>query len=146
MLDLRDALEVFCRYQQVIGDAFVWDLETIAECCREVGSALVLDLTQSAGALPFAIDRVQPDFVVCATYKWLLGPYTLGFLYVAPHWQQGQPLEYNWIARLGSEDFTGLVCRNRAHGTQKTMVDPGRIAPRSAGRCNRPLSARLILT
>lgn len=90
-------------------DGGLLDLEAIGTRCREIGSALVLDLTQSAGALPFAVDRVRPDFVVCATYKWLLGPYSLGFLYVAPHWQQGRPLEYNWIARLGSENFTGLV-------------------------------------
>jgi len=106
-LDKRTAIAALqhCHWT----DGGLLDLEAIAQRCREVGSALVLDLTQSAGALPFAIDRVRPDFVVCATYKWLLGPYTLGFLYVAPPWQQGQPLEYNWIARLGSEDFTGLV-------------------------------------
>jgi selenocysteine lyase/cysteine desulfurase len=27
--------------------------------------------------------RVDADFVGVAGYKWLLGPYTLGFLYVA---------------------------------------------------------------
>jgi selenocysteine lyase/cysteine desulfurase len=44
-----------------------------------------------------------------ASYKWLLGPYSLGFLYVAPRWQDGRPIEHNWIARKDSENFAGLV-------------------------------------
>src|SRR5690606_5697481 len=42
-------------------------------------------------------------------YKWLMGPYSIGFLYVAPRRQDGRPLEHNWIARAGSEDFARLV-------------------------------------
>ena len=49
-----------------------------------MGAALVLDLTQSIGALLFDVARVRPDFAVAAGYKWMMGPYTLGFLYVAP--------------------------------------------------------------
>jgi len=69
----------------------------------------VLDLTQSIGALPFDTAQVQPDFAVAAGYKWMMGPYTLGFLYVAPKHHNGRPLEHNWIARRDSEDFAGLV-------------------------------------
>ena len=85
------------------------DLEAIGARCREVGAALVLDVTQSAGALPLDVTRVQPDFLVAACYKWLLGPYTLGFMHVAPRWHDGRPLEHSWIARAGSEDFSALV-------------------------------------
>ena len=53
--------------------------------------------------------RVQPDFLVVGSYKWLLGPYSLGFLYAAPKYHGGRPLEYNWISRKDSEDFAGLV-------------------------------------
>jgi selenocysteine lyase/cysteine desulfurase len=68
----------------------------------------VLDTTQSLGALPLDLEAVAPDFLVCAGYKWLLGPYSLGYLYVAPRHQDGRPLEQNWIARQGSEDFASL--------------------------------------
>ena len=37
------------------------------------------------------------------------GPYSLGFLYVAPRHQGGQPLEQNWISRAGSENFARLI-------------------------------------
>jgi len=87
----------------------LFDLEAVGRRCREVGAALVLDVTQSLGALPLDVARVDPDFLIAATYKWLLGPYGLGFCYVAPRHQGGRPLEHNWIGRLGSEDFAGLV-------------------------------------
>ena len=86
------------------------DLERIGERVREVGAALVIDASQSLGACPLDLARVQPDFLVAVGYKWLLGPYGLGYLYVAPKWRErGLPLEQSWLTRAGSEDFTRLV-------------------------------------
>jgi len=90
-------------------DGSLIDLVKVGEKARRHGSALVLDITQSGGALPFDTASIQPDFAVCATYKWLLGPYSLGFAYIAPKWQTGIPLEEGWIARAGSENFARLV-------------------------------------
>ncbi len=90
-------------------DGTLLDLERIGARCREAGTALVLDLTQSLGALPFDVARVRPDAVVAAGYKWLLGPYSLGFAWLAPALREAEPLEHNWIDRAGSEDFAGLV-------------------------------------
>lgn len=90
-------------------DGGLIDLARVGAALRAVGAALVLDLTQSLGALPFDVSEVRPDYVVCATYKWLLGPYSLGFLYVAPEHHDGRPLEHGWIARENSQDFAGLV-------------------------------------
>ena len=55
------------------------------------------------------LSRIDPDYLAVATYKWLLGPYSFGFLYVAPRRQAGRPIEHNWIARRCSQDFAGLV-------------------------------------
>jgi len=85
------------------------DLVRIGQACRKVGTALVLDLTQSLGALPFSARDVQPDFAVAANYKWLMGPYTTGILYVAPKWHGGRPLEENWIQRANARDFASLI-------------------------------------
>jgi selenocysteine lyase/cysteine desulfurase len=87
----------------------VIDLVRVGEKARAHGAALVLDITQSCGALPIDVNEVQPDFLVCASYKWLLGPYSTGFVYVSPKWQNGRPLEEGWITRKGSEDFRRLV-------------------------------------
>jgi selenocysteine lyase/cysteine desulfurase len=85
------------------------NLVRIGEACRKQGTALVLDLTQSLGVLPFSAQDVQPDFAAAANYKWLLGPYSIGLLYVAPKWQTGIPLEENWIQRGNSRDFSSLT-------------------------------------
>ncbi len=90
-------------------DGALIDIETIGRQTRRLGAALVVDITQSGGALPFDVQAVRPDFMVCATYKWLLGPYSLGFLYAAPACQNGRALEENWISREDSEDFARLV-------------------------------------
>jgi selenocysteine lyase/cysteine desulfurase len=90
-------------------DGGLVDLEAVGAACRRVGAALCIDATQSVGALPLDVKRIDPDFVAVASYKWLLGPYSLGFLYVAPRRQGGRPIEHNWMARRDSEDFAGLV-------------------------------------
>lgn len=86
------------------------DLERIGERVRAVGAALVVDASQSLGACMLNLKRVQPDFLVAVGYKWLLGPYGLGYLYVAPKWRaSGIPLEQSWLTRAGSENFSRLV-------------------------------------
>lgn len=90
-------------------DGRVVDLVAVGARCRDVGAALVLDLTQSLGAMPVDLAAIDPDFAVAACYKWLMGPYGTGMLYVAPRHHAGRPIEHNWINRAGSEDFARLV-------------------------------------
>ncbi len=90
-------------------DGAAVDLLPIAKACREVGSALVVDATQSLGAVPLSLDEVQPDFLVAAGYKWLLCPYRFGLMYVSERWQGARPLEETWIARDNARDFTSLA-------------------------------------
>jgi len=87
----------------------VLDLMAIRAAADKVGAALVLDLTQSLGALPFDAQAVRPDFAVAASYKWIMGPYTSAFLYVDPKWHDGRPMEFNWMNRRGSENFSKLT-------------------------------------
>ena len=90
-------------------DGTLVDLVAVGARCRALGAALVVDTAQSLGALPFDVAAVQPDFLVGVTYKWLLGPYSVGFLWAAPHRRAGAPLEHSWLARAGSDDFTSLA-------------------------------------
>jgi selenocysteine lyase/cysteine desulfurase len=85
------------------------DLAAVSCAAREVGAALVIDGSQSLGAFPLDVRALQPDFVVGVGYKWLLGPLSVGYLYVAERHRQGEPLEENWVNRAGSDDFSGLV-------------------------------------
>lgn len=86
------------------------DLARVSARVKAVGAALVIDASQSLGVMPLDLDSIQPDFVVSVGYKWLLGPYGLGYLYAAPKWREaGVPLEYSWLAKQGSDDFANLV-------------------------------------
>ena len=89
-------------------DGSCLDLVRIGKRCRELGAALVIDGTQAIGAAHFDVGEIQPDFVACSAYKWLLCPYTLGFLYAAPHRQDGTPIEFHrWNHAGVSASATG---------------------------------------
>lgn len=90
-------------------DGTFFDLKAIGARAREVGAALVIDGTQSVGALPFDVQELEPDALIVASYKWLMGPYSIGVGYFGPRYADGVPLEETWIAREGSEDFRALV-------------------------------------
>ncbi len=90
-------------------DGTRFDLEAIGRRARERGAALVVDGTQSVGALPFDVQRIRPDALVCAGYKWLMGPYSIGLAYLGPLYDGGAPLEEGWLGREGNEDFRNLA-------------------------------------
>ncbi|WP_245811191.1 aminotransferase class V-fold PLP-dependent enzyme [Ekhidna lutea] len=90
-------------------DGTLFLLQKIRKKLDQVGGLLVIDGTQSVGALPFSIRDIRPDALICAGYKWLMGPYSIGLAYYGPAFDGGVPIEENWINRLNSEDFTNLV-------------------------------------
>jgi len=90
-------------------DGTKFQLTEIRKRTKEVGALLVIDGTQSVGALPFDVQKIQPDALICAGYKWLMGPYSIGLAYYGEYFDQGKPLEENWINRKDSENFAALV-------------------------------------
>ncbi|PHI21267.1 aminotransferase [Lewinellaceae bacterium SD302] len=90
-------------------DGSLWDLPRLRTRTRDVGAWLLIDGTQSVGALPFSVNEVEPDALIVAGYKWMLGPYSTGYAYYGPAMDNGKPIEENWINRAGSEDFKNLV-------------------------------------
>lgn len=106
-IDSRTAIVALPNVHWTDGTWF--DLAAIGARCRDVDAALVVDATQSVGALDFDFAAVQPDVLICATYKWLLGPYSLSLAYYGPRFDDGYPIEETWIARERSDDFQNLV-------------------------------------
>jgi len=106
-------------------DGIKIDLEAVSARCRSVGAALVLDLSQSCGAMTFDTARIQPDFIVCVGYKWLLGPYGMSFMYAAPQHRDGIPIEHNWITRKGAEDFSNLIEYQKHYAPGAERYDMG---------------------
>ena len=85
------------------------DLEAVADAVRSVEAVLAVDASQSLGAMPLPLERVRPDFLVAAGYKWLLCPYGFSLLYVDEKWHASRPLEESWLTREGADDFASLV-------------------------------------
>jgi selenocysteine lyase/cysteine desulfurase len=95
-------------------DGSMLDVPSLGAACKRNGTLLVLDVSQSCGAIPMNVRELQADFIVCAGYKYLLGPWGAGFL-----WTRTQSLDslrpgpYNWLSQ-GVESFARL-----------NYVDPG---------------------
>lgn len=80
------------------------DIAAVADATHAAHASLVMDGTQWVGALPFDVARIRPDFLSFATYKFLLGPYRLAFLYADKKWhEKGRPLEFHSWNRKGGD-------------------------------------------
>ena len=90
-------------------DGTVYDLSAIRTRTNEVDAWLIVDATQSVGALPTDIEALRPDALCAGGYKWLMGPYGCGYAYFGERMDDGSPIEENWINRAGSEDLRNLV-------------------------------------
>jgi selenocysteine lyase/cysteine desulfurase len=94
---------------------------SVGDRAQAVDAAFVVDGAQSIGAMPFDVQAVRPDFLLCSAYKWLLCPYTLGFLYAAPHRQRGRPIEQHGFNRAGAEHAEGATDSFRSKCVLKTL-------------------------
>lgn len=90
-------------------DGTKFDLQKIGERCKEVNAFFIVDGTQSVGALAIDVSAFRIDALICAAYKWLLGPYSIGFAYFSEYFNQGIPLEDTWMNRSNADDFTRLT-------------------------------------
>ena len=87
----------------------LFDLKAIRKKTHHYNSLLIIDGSQSIGALPFSVKEINPDALICAGYKWLFGPYGCGYGYFGSYFDKGNPIEENWSNRLQSEDFSKLT-------------------------------------
>ncbi len=67
-------------------NGFKTDLEKIYSIARKNGALLLLDAIQSCGALQ--LEAHQADFIAVGAYKWCLGPFATGFLYLRKNLQK----------------------------------------------------------
>jgi len=87
----------------------LFDLKSIGQKVHQHGGLLVVDGTQSVGALPMNVQELGLDALICAGYKWLLGGYSLGYAWFGDAFNNSIPLEENWVNRKDSENFARLV-------------------------------------
>jgi selenocysteine lyase/cysteine desulfurase len=90
-------------------DGALIDLPRVRERARDAGALFAIDATQSLGAMPLDVSALRPDYLVATGYKWLLGPFSVAYMFVGEEHRSGWPLEENWINRAGAEDFARLT-------------------------------------
>jgi len=89
-------------------DGSMLDVTSLAAACKRNGTLLVLDVSQSCGAIPMNVCRLGADFIVCAGYKYLLSPWGTGFLWTKKaNLDSLRPGPYNWLSQ-GVESFARL--------------------------------------
>ncbi len=109
-------------------DGALVDLDAVASRTHEIGARLVIDGSQSIGAMPFDVRSLRPDFVMSVGYKWLLGPLGVSYLYVAEEHRGGAPVEENWIRAKARRTSPGSsstgTSTNRARGASTSASAP----------------------
>ena len=89
------------------------DAARVAEECRKFGTALALDVSQIAGAIPLSLRELGASMAVCSGYKWLFGPYGTGFFWVSREWTERLTLGAVYFMALeGARNFHAMPREN----------------------------------
>jgi selenocysteine lyase/cysteine desulfurase len=96
-------------------DGTLFNLQQIGERCRQMNARFIVDGTQSVGALPIDVKAFHIDALICAAYKWLMGPYSIGLAYYSEVFDNGIPIENAWVNRANAEDFSSLTSYNEKY-------------------------------
>jgi selenocysteine lyase/cysteine desulfurase len=101
------------------------DLKTICDIAHSRGALVYADIIQAAGAVPIDVHATGIDFCACSTFKWLMGDYGIGFLYVRKdrlHLLKRSQFGYRQLADQASHVFPfdppGNVPFEYVQGTQ----------------------------
>ena len=90
-------------------DGSLLDAARVAEACHKQGALLLLDASQSCGAMPMDVKQLGADFIVSAGYKWLLGPFGTGFFWAkSEHLGMVRPGPFYWMALMSSHNFAAM--------------------------------------
>lgn len=104
--NISDKTRLFCISQVHTFTGFILEIEEFAKICKERKIIFVLNLSQSAGCMPIDLTHFPVDAVVCAGYKWLLGPYGTGFCWIKPELRKQLHLNRAyWISTLSEVEL-----------------------------------------
>jgi selenocysteine lyase/cysteine desulfurase len=88
-IDLKDLERVIDRKTKLVeislvamANGFQHDLKAVCDLAHSQGAYVYADIVQAAGNTPIDVRASGVDFAACATFKWLMGDFGLGFLYV----------------------------------------------------------------
>ncbi|MDA7836293.1 aminotransferase class V-fold PLP-dependent enzyme [Salibacteraceae bacterium] len=90
-------------------NGYKYDLKAIGERCKERGAIFIVDGTQAVGAMKIDVKAFNIDALICAGYKWLFGPYSIGCFYMSERFNEGTPIEESWMNRTNANKFSELI-------------------------------------
>jgi selenocysteine lyase/cysteine desulfurase len=106
-------------------NGYKFDLKSISEKCLHHEVMLVIDGTQSVGILPFDLQEIKVNALICGSYKWMMGPYSHGFAYFDSFFDDGIPLEETWMNRMDSDNFAGLLSHQKEYRPKAQRYNVG---------------------
>ena len=87
-IDLRDMEKVIDKKTRLVEvslvamyNGFQHDLKAVCDLAHANGAYVYADIIQAAGASPIDVKATGVDFAACASFKWLMADFGLGFLY-----------------------------------------------------------------
>lgn len=99
-------------------NGYVHEVKKISKLVHDAGGYLLADAVQAVGAMPVNVRAMGIDFLSCGTYKWLLGPLGLAFLYVREDLlDQIEPLGTGWMQIEKTRDRVLEGARMLEYGT-----------------------------
>ena len=72
--EIDDNTSVVCLSHVEFASGQQYSLREFSDACHSHGALLIVDATQSAGAIPIDAYGSGADAIICAGYKWLCGP------------------------------------------------------------------------
>lgn len=106
-------------------DGALLDMDRIAPALKAKGAALLIDATHGAGMMDLDVQRLDPDFLIFPTYKWVLGPYGRAFIYIAKRHQDGVPLEQTAFGRKGVQTERAPYMSDLSYASTARRFDMG---------------------
>jgi len=88
------------------------DVDAVVARAKDVGALVMLDVYQTAGAIPIDLVALDVDMAVGGSHKWLCGGPGCGFLYVRPHLRDRfSPTATGWMAHAEPFAFEAAPMR-----------------------------------
>ena len=88
-IDMRDMERVVDRKTKLIEvslvamyNGFQHDLKAVSDLAHAHGAYVYADIVQGVGAVPIDVRATGVDFCACSSFKWLMGDFGTGFLFV----------------------------------------------------------------
>jgi cysteine desulfurase/selenocysteine lyase len=105
-------------------------LQQFAELLHPRGAYLFVDGSQAAGSVAIDWRTSGVDAMAVSGYKWLLGPYGVGILWVRSHVRDGMAnTNGNWLAVDGARDLAKLMAGYpRSYQRHGRVFDAGEVA------------------